>query len=125
MPSDQRIIGEAVVELCRSKRDQSMPAPMMLAVARLALLRPGVGFAMKPRRPADVASDPLVACQAFPVLCLALERGMAAVALFLDFCVSRAQRTGADELFPSTLGTGVRRQQQQGDKRKYQPPEMH
>ncbi|WP_425233350.1 hypothetical protein [Sphingorhabdus sp.] len=125
MPADQRVVGQTMVEFCRCKRDQTMAAPVMLAMAGFALLRPGVGFAMKTPGPANVARNSLVASKAFVVLSLAFERGMAAIALLLYFRVCRTQWAGADQLFPRALGTGVRRQQQQGDKRKDQPPEMH
>ncbi len=50
---------------------------------------------------------------------------MAAIALFLYLRVSGTERARAYQLLPRALCTGVRRQQQQGDKRKEQPPEMH
>ncbi len=62
MPADKRVVGQTMVEFCRCKRDQSMPAPVMLAMAGLALLRPGVGFSMKTCGPTDVAGNPFVAC---------------------------------------------------------------
>lgn len=125
MPANQRIVSQTMVEFCWCKRDQSMSAPMMLAMTSLALLRPGVGFSMKPPGPANVAGNPLMTSKAFAVLGLTLERGMAAIALLLYFRVRGTQRSRADQLFPRALRTGVRCQQQQGDKRKDQPPEMH
>lgn len=74
MPTNQRVVGQIVIEADLLERNQCKFAAMMFAMTGFARLRFGRRLAMKPLRLLDVGCDTLVTGKALSVLCLFCKR---------------------------------------------------
>lgn len=111
-----------MIEACLCKAHQRVASPVMLAVADLAGLRPGVRFSVESQSATNIGADPGVAGKAFTVLRLAGKRFVARRTIGLKPGVRTAQRPRRNQPFHDTLRKGqMRGQCKPGNGKKAQP----
>jgi hypothetical protein len=87
MAAEQGIIGQLMIEAGPGEPHQGKAASVMIAMTRLAALRPCIGFSVKSESSANICIDALVAGQALSILCLPRKGLMAGGAIGLELRV--------------------------------------
>lgn len=103
MATQQRVVGQLVIENHFRKAHQRETPPVMLAVAGLAGLGPGARLSVKAQSTTHVGTDSRVARKAFSVLRLAGKGFVARRAIGLEPGVRVTQRTRRDQPFHYAL----------------------
>ncbi len=120
--TNERVIGQLVVEPIAVEPCQLRSPAMMLAMTGLARLTPRVRLAVKARPPLYVGGYTLVTGQAFSILSFARKRGMAGVAIGFEFGMSTTKRPRRDQPLHQRLGaTRLRKKNQAQDSNEARP----